>query len=499
VVILILTYFTKREDAASGSFYFLCFVILIWNILHAVTAASLTIEIVEFFFPLQMLFIPFMPVALLLYVLKFTDYERFTTRKYLILLCILPAITVILNFTNDFHNLFRTSFAVVQTYPSRVVYNQRGPWFWVHTGYSYAAMILVNILVINKIRNVARASRLRYYMILLGCSVSGLANILVLFILPGQIIDSTLWGATFSLFFLYFAMDTSPTSTYILARNQVFEAIGEYIFVLDTNWIITDINSPARQWLKKHGIDSDPATIDILFEMLEEKGATIENNERLQRQELFFPDKENSLFSSFAIKRNYIYDRKKNIVGIIVTFSDMTAIRKTLRDLQAVSTIDELTGTYNRRGYERLLSGYNESGTLPLGIIMGDVNGLKQVNDTMGHTAGDELLRQAARILVDCIGEYGSVARIGGDEFAIITPNIAESKLNELIANIKSVFSDKRKELLGGGIAIGYAIKSEIGQDISTVIDRADKNMYEDKKNDRRRMVFETVPIKLDN
>jgi diguanylate cyclase (GGDEF)-like protein len=347
-------------------------------------------------------------------------------------------------------------------------------------------MVLATALVINKIRNVARASRLRYYMILLGCFFSTLSNVLVLFAVPSYTIDSTLWGVTFALFFFYFAMDTSPTSTYILARNQVFEAIGEYIFVLDTDWIITDINSPAREWLKKQGFESDPATIDILFDTLEDKGATIEMDENLERQELFFLDDENSLFSSFAIKRNYIYDSNKSVVGIIVTLSDMTAIRKTLRGLQAISTIDELTGTYNRRGYERLLSNHDKVDTLPLGIIMGDVNGLKRVNDTMGHAAGDDLLRQAAMILVECIGDYGSVARIGGDEFAIITPNIDEAQLNHLISRIKSTFKDKKEELLGGGIAIGYAIKSKAGQDISSVIERADKNMYEDKRNDRR-------------
>jgi len=486
-IVLMLTYFTKKEDPAHRHFYFLCITILLWNILHAAFSASLDMEMIEFFFTAQMLAIPYMPVALLVYVLKFSGFEKAVSFKYIILICILPTITVIMNFTNDFHYLFRINFAVLATTPVRVFINERGPWFWVHSAYSYAAIIASNVIVIYKIRRVVNASRLRYYMILLGSTLTVAANLFVLFVAPSSPIDSTLWGATFGLFFMYFAMDTSPTSNYILARNQVFEAIGEYIFVLNANNGIIDINSPARSWLVRLGINSDPATLDLLLVQLQQKGAVIEKDEDTGHQEIFFLDEENSLFSSYAIKSNYIYGKKKAIVGTIVTFSDMTLIRETLRDLQAVSTIDELTGTYNRRSYERMLAGYDSDNVLPLCIIMGDVNGLKRINDTLGHGMGDDVLRGATRILVECTGEQGAVARIGGDEFAIVIPYFDNAAAEVLIENIKQTFADKADKMYGAGIALGYAIKTEPDQDVDKIRDEADMNMYQDKRNDRRR------------
>lgn len=486
-IILILTYLTKKEDPAHKYFNFLCITIFTWNVFHAVFSASLQAHIVEFFFIIQMLAIPYMPVALLMYVLKFSGYDKAVSSKNVIFMCILPTITVIMNFTNDFHHLFRINFAVLETAPVRIFINERGPWFWVHTAYSYIAIAAVILVVIYKMVSIARASRFRYYMILLGSSLSVFSNLFVVFVAPNSPIDSTLWGATFGLFFLYFAMDTSPTSNYILARNQVFDAIGEYIFVLNTKNAITDINRPARNWLSKLGINSDPSTLDMLLELLQEKGATIENDEVAGSGELFFLDEENSLFSSYAIKNNPFYDKKQAVVGNIVTFSDMTAIRETFRSLQAISTIDELTGTYNRRGYAKMLADYKKAGLLPLCIIMGDVNGLKQVNDTLGHSLGDYVLRCAAQILVECAGEQGVVARIGGDEFVVVVPSLDEPAAEELICNIKKAFVSRSDEMHGAGIALGYAIRTEESQELSNIIDEADKRMYQDKRNDRRR------------
>jgi len=403
------------------------------------------------------------------------------------MMSLVPVITVILNLTNDYHLLFRLRFDVLETSPVRVFINERGPWFWVHAGYSYICIALAVGIVIYKLRGTARAQRLRYYMILLGSSLTVVSNLFVLFIAPNSPIDSTLWGATFGLFFMYFAMDTSPTSNYILARNQVFDAIGEQIFVLDARGNITDINRPAREWMLKYGLMSDPPNFNALISHLKGHGATYEHDKTTGQQELHFLDEENSLFSSYAIKFSDILDKKDVVVGFIVTFSDMTVIRETLRELQSVSAIDELTGTYNRRGYEKMLANYEEGKVLPLCIIMGDVNGLKKVNDTLGHNMGDQVLRHAAKILVESTGDLGIVARIGGDEFAVIVPGFTEIAAEQLLGNIKRSFDVKTSEMFGTDIALGYAIKTELSQDITNVIDEADKRMYQNKRNDRRR------------
>ena len=442
--------------------------------------------IAEFFFHLQMLAIPYMPIALLLYVLKLAGFKKYVNAKYIVLLSILPTITVLLNFTNDVHNLFRIYFEILEIAPVRVFINQRGPWFWVHTVYSYIGIILACAAAIYKIKHTVKAARFRFYMVLVGGSLSIFSNIFVVFFAPTSPIDSTLWGATFGLFFLYFVMDTSPSSTFILARNQVFESIDEYIFVLDAKNIITDINTPSRKWLKKHGINSDPATLDALLDQLKKQGAKIETDENGELKELFFPDDEDLLFSSFSIKKSVMYDKNKIAVGTILTFSDMTAAREAIRDLRQISIIDPLTGTYNRRAYEKALADYDSAMSFPLCVIIGDVNGLKKVNDILGHAMGDKVLKRMAQILVRSTSGAGAVARIGGDEFAVIVPECDEIAAELCIKTIRETVAAENDMLNGASIALGYAIKFEENQDIAQIIDEADKKMYRDKNNDRR-------------
>jgi len=485
-LILILSYFTKREDPSNKYFLFLCGAILSWNILQILSKISSNISVAEFIYSLQMLVIPYIPVALLMFTLKLTGFEKYTQAKYVILLSILPTATVILNLTNDFHYLFRIDFAIIELTPVRVFINERGPWFWVHTAYSYAAIVLACFATIYKLKRTVKAARFRFYMVLVGCSLSIFSNIFVLLFAPASPIDSTLWGVTFGLFFLYFVMDTSPSSHYILARNQVFESIDEYIFVLDINNNITDINTPARKWLEEHNINADPTTKDTLFNQLEKQGAKIEKDENDELKELFFLDDKNLLFSSFFIKKSVMCDKNNAAVGTILTFSDMTAAREAIRNLRQISIIDPLTGTYNRRAYEKTLADYDNAAFLPLCVIIGDVNGLKKVNDTLGHAIGDLVLKQMAQILVRCTSGNGAVARIGGDEFAIIIPEYDKAAAKLLIAQIKETVAVESSQMHGAGIALGYAIKTEKDQELSKIIDNADKKMYKDKDNDRR-------------
>ena len=97
------------------------------------------------------------------------------------------------------------------------------------------------------------------------------------------------------------------------------------------------------------------------------------------------------------------------------------------------------------------------------------------------------MLKLAAKLLKECAKSIGFAARIGGDEFAVILPNFDEAKANKLIANIGKAFADRAYEMCGADIALGYAVKTEIEQELSDIIDEADRRMYQKKRNDRRR------------
>lgn len=124
------------------------------------------------------------------------------------------------------------------------------------------------------------------------------------------------------------------------------------------------------------------------------------------------------------------------------------------------SNYDELTGLFNRRAYEKDL---NEMKNKPIAndlvYIIADVNGLKQVNDTLGHDAGDELIIAAGNVLKRSFGEYGKVYRIGGDEFVAII-NADENKLKALKETLESEINSFEGKIVESlSISIGYASK----------------------------------------
>lgn len=148
------------------------------------------------------------------------------------------------------------------------------------------------------------------------------------------------------------------------------------------------------------------------------------------------------------------------------------------------SNIDEMTGLLNRRAYEeniKQLEKENTDSKLVYAAI--DVNGLKQTNDNIGHSAGDELICGAASCLKQTFGDYGRIYRTGGDEFVAIF-YATEDKLKTLSKQINETTENWRGTFVKSLVmSIGYASKKEFSNEsISEISKIADKRMYEAKR-----------------
>lgn len=111
---------------------------------------------------------------------------------------------------------------------------------------------------------------------------------------------------------------------------------------------------------------------------------------------------------------------------------DISKRRKREKEIEYLSYHDHLTGLYNRRYFEKESNKIDKS-MLPLSIIMGDLNGLKIVNNSHGHTEGDKILKAAADILKKSVPKSALVARYGGDEFIISIPNTDLESAHEIL------------------------------------------------------------------
>jgi diguanylate cyclase (GGDEF)-like protein len=187
------------------------------------------------------------------------------------------------------------------------------------------------------------------------------------------------------------------------------------------------------------------------------------------------------------------------IVFVAVTIISLIALKKIRDDagtLFSDSYKDNMTGIYNRRAYDDTLSRLMERESLDdITIVVFDVNGLKRINDTIGHAAGDELIKTASRMINEHFGEYGKCFRIGGDEFVAVLDKPIND-MREVCLSFEYDQSIWTGELISG-ISISYGVVrgSDIDCSIDELIFHADEQMYKRKRkyynnalNDRRKV-----------
>ncbi len=220
----------------------------------------------------------------------------------------------------------------------------------------------------------------------------------------------------------------------------------------------------------------------------------------LEEREVW-PDGRSSWVSTTKVP---LYDRDRRVVGIFGLSRDITARklseareRKQAEELAALAAEleqltlhDELTGLYNRRGFEQLgdaAIARARQDEVEACVLFTDLDGLKAINDSLGHAAGDQALIDVARMLRGAVRSTDVVGRIGGDEFAAVITGLPLSEVEELCDRVRSATQACRPPghpiSVSVGVASFCAGKLERLDELLTMADRA---MYEGRHRRRR-------------
>jgi len=176
-----------------------------------------------------------------------------------------------------------------------------------------------------------------------------------------------------------------------------------------------------------------------------------------------------------------IMDKNRDVVGLTCFILNITPLKKAQDRNIYISYHDLLTGLYNRRYTEETMKRTDRIENLPISVVLGDVNGLKLVNDAFGHQVGDSILKKGADILSDVCEGRGIVSRWGSDEFMILLPNTSESEADDLVSRIKLILTQTQVNSIPVDISFGIATKTIAEESILAAIKAAEDHMNKSK------------------
>jgi diguanylate cyclase (GGDEF)-like protein len=167
---------------------------------------------------------------------------------------------------------------------------------------------------------------------------------------------------------------------------------------------------------------------------------------------------------------------------------DVTAQKQNEAQLKYMSTHDPLTGLYNRARFEKEINELQDNGASDFGIIVCDIDGLKLINDAMGHKQGDKYLIMASNIFKKSFRTKDTVARIGGDEFAVLLPHACEKSVIAVCARIKRSIEEynEANPCLALNMSMGFALRNGTTKSPDMLFKEADNNMYKEKLHRRQ-------------
>lgn len=168
---------------------------------------------------------------------------------------------------------------------------------------------------------------------------------------------------------------------------------------------------------------------------------------------------------------------------VLVALTDITARKKAEAYLEFLGKHDELTKLHNRAFMVDEMNRLERKGPFPVSVIMADLNGLKEINDELGHAAGDALLRRVGEVLSKVADRPVHAARIGGDEFTVMMPATDERTALAMMENIQSLIDINNQYYSGSPLSLSMGCAtSQHGERLEATIQRADALMYADKR-----------------
>ncbi len=489
----------------------------IWSGSTAAMWVSTSLNAQLFWLEFSSLGVILTPLTFLLFSLQASHHEQLLKRRWLFLLAIEPAVSLILLWTNDYHHLVYSPAELWLWKGFREIHWVPGLWYAVDTVYMYVIILIGVGFLANSMRHNGELHRHQIKFILAGACLPLFADLVYLSPLSGCLRNLDLAPLVFTIssgFYLLAIERRRFLDLVPVAHTTLINSMTDGVVVLDDHDRILEMNSAAGEFLGVvPGQVAGHRAKEILYAW-RETTQPLWGKSDLRTEITVTGDNPRIL----DLKVTSLVDRKKRTRGRMMVFRDITLRKehearlqtqnkqlqtqleeiRLLRDqLREQATRDPLTNLYNRRYLEEMLQQELARASrehYPVCVIMIDIDRFKLVNDTCGHKIGDEVLQSLATLIVLHVRRFDAACRFGGEEFVIVMPMLSIETARERAEFLRREFAAmplpcntmEKSPTLSIGLA-AYPTDGVTGEQL---LDAADQALYAAKGSGRNRTVL---------
>ncbi|ERI94108.1 diguanylate cyclase domain protein [Clostridiales bacterium oral taxon 876 str. F0540] len=425
------------------------------------------------------------------------DYSKqVKLKKYACIIGTVPIMALILIFTNRFHHLMRSGYELVESSSLRAS-------LIVHSTSLGIILVTINffiqligvIILVDFRKRVPKYFKNQVFLIILSIFLtpfldwlkgawldkSGLYIPIAVLYIPSAFI-------LFHCLLKYDILSITP-----IARDKVFEVITEGILIIDTSLNIVDRNLYMKTIMEKYFNKSEDFIgmniYDVFGNIPEIKKLLIDKQKNSTEIQI---NNENGNYYLLCTKHEVNSDGN-NIIGQVIIINDITDKKKYELSLKDKADKDSLTGLLNRNGFSDAFGSILRNTAIkaqPVTVFMIDIDLFKKINDSYGHINGDKVLQNFAEVLKATLRPEDVVGRIGGEEFAVVLPDIDKDKSLLIAEKIRKRVEESNLLVLDRNI-INYTVSIGIADNINLNISQeellhiADIALYRAKKSNR--------------
>lgn len=382
--------------------------------------------------------------------------------------------------TNPLHHMYFSDVSIHVSGGDLYLVHQGGVFYFIHLAFCYSLMVMALLFLLREYYTIPFVYRGKYKSVLLALLLALASNVLAVSgIIKTNLNISVILYSMLVCIYYHYSFHYEPRKMLCQTRNMIVDHLSTPLALFDNRGCLLDFNVGAREFL---GIRNRDKGI-LVKEEFEKQNLNLNTDSvhTFRNGDMELKLKHRGLDYYYNMNRKNLYDKKRRLIGSLYLFQDISQQKVMYQEIKNLANYDQLTGLSNKNAFLNVLKKMDTAENLPISIVIGNINGLKIINDIFGTKEGDRVINFVVETLLKNIRSQDFVARLDGDETIIVMPGFEEKDALSVIKHVSESCSSCLEFDFEVNIEFGVAIKRTPDENIHDIVKNARDNMYKRK------------------